>query len=122
MPPARHLLNRAGLPLPDRINFSDYIPPVGPITVEIRTDKKPERIVLAPGEADLKWEWKDGVTRVEAPKIGVHEVLVVHEAQDLRASDDPTIRAPDREPSLGAPRAGQPRIQSSTRSRGIPAK
>lgn len=73
-----HLLNRAGLPLPDRFNFSDYIPPVGPITVEIRTAKKPERIVLAPGNAELKWEWDGRTARIEVPKIGIHEVVVVH--------------------------------------------
>jgi hypothetical protein len=72
-----HLLNRAGLPLPDRFNFSDYIPPVGPITVEIRMGKKPGRIVLAPGNAELKWEWRDGVARVEVPRVGIHEVVVV---------------------------------------------
>jgi hypothetical protein len=72
-----HLLNRAGLPLPDRFNFSDYIPPVGPITVEIRVDKKPGKIFLAPGNAELKWEWKDGTARIEVAKLGIHEIVVV---------------------------------------------
>ncbi len=73
-----HLLNRAGLPLPDRFNFSDYIPPAGPITVEIRTAKKPGRIVLAPGNAELKWEWDGRTARVDVPRVGIHKVLVVY--------------------------------------------
>ncbi len=71
-----HLLNRAGLPYPDRFNFSDTIPPVGPVTLEIKT-KKPGRVVLAPGNAELKWEWRDGVARIIVPKIEIHEVVVV---------------------------------------------
>ena len=72
-----HLLNRAGLPLPDRFNFSDYIPAAGPVTVEIKTAKKPGRVILAPGNSELKWDWKDGVLRVEVPKVEIHEVVVV---------------------------------------------
>jgi len=72
-----HLLNRAGLPLPDRFNFSDYIPPVGPVTVEIRTDKKPGKVFLAPGNAELKWEWDGKTARVEVPKVAIHEIVVV---------------------------------------------
>jgi hypothetical protein len=72
-----HLLNRAALPLPDRFNFSDYIPPVGPITVEIRTRKISERIILSPGNAELKREWDGRMERVEVPKIEFRGVIVV---------------------------------------------
>ncbi|MGD0781307.1 MAG: alpha-amylase family protein [Candidatus Aminicenantales bacterium] len=72
-----HLLNRSNLPLSDRFNFADYITPVGPITVHIKTAKKPSRVMLAPANTPLKWEWKDGVLRVAVPRVEIHEIVVV---------------------------------------------
>jgi hypothetical protein len=72
-----HLLNRSNLPLSERFNFSDYISPVGPVIVEIKTAAKPKRVVLAPENTELKWEWKTGLLRVTVPKIEIHEIVVV---------------------------------------------
>jgi hypothetical protein len=47
------------------------------IMVEIRTGKKPGRITLAPEGLKLKWAWKDGIARVEVPKVEIHEIIVV---------------------------------------------
>jgi hypothetical protein len=72
-----HLLNRSNLPLSDRFNFTDYITPVGPITVELRTDKRPGRVVLMPANTPLKWEWKDGILKAAVPRVEIHEIVVV---------------------------------------------
>jgi hypothetical protein len=72
-----HLLNRSNLPLSDRFNFADYITPVGPITVELKAARRPGRVVLAPANTPLKWEWKDGLLRVAVPRVEIHEIVVV---------------------------------------------
>ena len=72
-----HLLNRSNLPLSDRFNFTDYIPPVGPLTVELKTARRPARVMLAPAHTPLKWEWKDGLLRVLVPRVEIHEIVVV---------------------------------------------
>jgi hypothetical protein len=72
-----HLLNRSNLPLSDRFNFADYVTPVGPITVELKTARRPSRVILAPANTPLKWDWKDGVLRVAVPRVEIHEIVVV---------------------------------------------
>ncbi|MCX6577287.1 MAG: hypothetical protein NTV82_12955 [Candidatus Aminicenantes bacterium] len=72
-----HLLNRSNLPLPDRYNFTDFIPAVGPLTVKIKTAKKPQKVTLAPEGPSLQWDWKSGLLSAVVPRIHVHSVIVV---------------------------------------------
>jgi len=72
-----HLLNRSNLPLSDRYNFTDYISPVGPIMVELKAARRPGRVVLAPANTPLKWDWKDGLLRATVPRVEIHEIVVV---------------------------------------------
>jgi len=72
-----HLLNRSNLPLPDRYNFTDFIPAVGPFNVKIRTAKQPQKITLLPEGLSLKWEWKNGLLAATIPQVHIHNILVV---------------------------------------------
>jgi len=72
-----HLLNRAGLPLPDRYNFTDFIPPVGPVTVKIRAAAKPKGVILVPGGRVRDWTWADGRVTAVVPEVKIHSVLVL---------------------------------------------
>jgi hypothetical protein len=72
-----HLLNRSNLPLPDRYNFTDFIPAVGPLTVKIKTAKKPQKVSLVPEGLSLQWDWKNGMLSAVIPRIHVHSVIVV---------------------------------------------
>ncbi len=72
-----HLLNRAGIPLPDLYNFTDFIPPVGPVAVKVRATKKPASVVLVPEGPVKDWTWKDGWVTAVIPLVKIHSVLVL---------------------------------------------
>jgi hypothetical protein len=72
-----HLLNRSNLPLPDRYNFTDFIPAVGPFNIKIRTAKQPRKTMLLPEGLSLKWEWKNGLLSATIPRVHIHSILVV---------------------------------------------
>lgn len=73
-----HLFNRSHVPLPDRYNFIDFIPPVGPVMVRLnRIQRKPERVMVEPGRRPLRFDWRNGNLRVQIPKIRIHDILVV---------------------------------------------
>ena len=72
-----HLLNRSNLPLPDRNNFTDFIPAVGPLTVKIKTAKKPQKVTLAPKVRSLQWDWKNGMLSAVIPQVHIHSIMVV---------------------------------------------
>jgi hypothetical protein len=72
-----HLLNRSNLPLPDRYNFTDFIPSIGPLTVRIKTVQKPQKVTLLPEALSLKWDWKEGLLNTVIPSLHIHSILVI---------------------------------------------
>ena len=91
-----YLLNRTNLPMPDRYDFTDFIPPIGPLAVEMECAARPKAVRLVPegeggreGAGDggrehggnkagrLKWIWRDGRLRVTVPRLEIHGVVVV---------------------------------------------
>ena len=78
-----HLLNRTNLPMPDRYEFTDFIPAVGPVEVEMKCPARPKGVRLVPeaegGGAALKWTWKAGRLRLTVPRLEIHNIVVVDE-------------------------------------------
>lgn len=74
---ALHLLNRSNFPAPDRYNFIDFIPAVGPVEVSLEFDAKPRSVLWIPGDIPLKWTWESPWLDVTIPSVHVHGVLVV---------------------------------------------
>jgi len=102
-----HLLNRTNLPMPDRYDFTDFIPPIGPLAVEMECAARPKAVRMVPegagdgggwagvgggegkGAGDggserggnkggrLKLTWRDGRLRVTIPRLGIHGIVVV---------------------------------------------
>jgi hypothetical protein len=73
-----HLLNRSHFPVPDRYNFIDFIPPVGPVTIFLSgIRQKPDRVILEPSGRQLKFGWKTGRLQVDISEIRIHDILVV---------------------------------------------
>jgi len=75
--PSLHLLNRSNLPLPDRYNFTDFIPALGPVQVKMKIAAKPQKVTLVPDDTQVTWEWKDGRLMATIPRVHVHSVLVI---------------------------------------------
>ena len=72
-----HILNRSGFPVPDRYNFIDYVPSVGPIRVSLKLAARPKSVLWLPDGAKVDWTWKDGRLRATVPSIQIHGILVV---------------------------------------------
>jgi hypothetical protein len=74
---AVNLVNTAG-PHADRKDpIIDAIPPIGPLDITIRTQAKPQRLVLEPGGEALRFDFRDGETRLTLPRLEIHSVIVV---------------------------------------------
>ena len=72
-----HLLNTAGMPLPDRYGFTDFIPPLEHITMTIKTERRPASVTWVPDGGRLDWSWSGGLLRVAIPRLAIHGILVV---------------------------------------------
>ncbi len=72
-----HLLNRMNAPVINRYGIIDYVPSVGPITIQLKVKDKPENVYMIPRRRRLKDSWDDGVLTVRVPRLHVHSVLVV---------------------------------------------
>ena len=72
-----HVLNRTNMPLPDRYNFTDYIPETGTISVRIRTPERPERLTQYPEGLPVAWYWRDGMLTADISRVRIHGVLVI---------------------------------------------
>jgi hypothetical protein len=65
---------QADKPLP----IISEIPPVGPLTVTVRTGHKPKRVTWEPDGEALPFEYHKGEVKVVVAKLGIHGVLLVH--------------------------------------------
>jgi len=72
-----HLLNLAAAQRAERFLSTDFVPPVGPITVHMQVASRPARLRWLPEARRLKWSWSDGVLCVTLPRLEIHGVLVV---------------------------------------------
>lgn len=70
-----NLVNTAG-PHPTQ-SILDAIPPVGPLEVTLRLNRKPAAVTLEPGARPLAVDYRDGQLRLTVPKVEIHEVVVV---------------------------------------------
>ena len=74
---AVNLVNTAG-PHADKTQpIIESIPPVGPLQIAIRAEKKPARVTLEPGAQPLPFEHADGQVRLTLPKLEIHSIIVV---------------------------------------------
>jgi hypothetical protein len=76
---AVHLLNTAGLPIPERYDFADAIPPLEDIAVTVKTDARPRDVIWMPGGGRLDWSWADGLLKLTLPGLEIHGVVVIQD-------------------------------------------
>ena len=70
-----NLVNTAG---PHRTQpILQSIPPVGPLTVTIRSAARPAKVALEPGGRPLAFEYRDGSLRLTVPQVAIHEIVAV---------------------------------------------
>lgn len=72
-----NLLNVAGPHADNNQPVFSSIPPIGPLTVTLRTPEPPRRVTLEPGGLVPTHRYADGLLTVEVPTVEVHSILVV---------------------------------------------
>jgi hypothetical protein len=74
---ALHLLNTAETQRADRFLTPDFVPPVGPIAVEMSVPQRPRRVLWQPDGGRLKWTWAAGKLSVTVSRLDIHGAIVV---------------------------------------------
>ncbi len=70
-----HLINATGMQVASDYSAVDFIPPVGPVRIAIRTNRAPRRVTLEPGGRPLETSWRDGVLRTTLDRLAIHAIL-----------------------------------------------
>jgi len=71
------LLNTAGMPLPARYGFTDFLPPFEKIRLTVKTPALPKSVTWVPNHGTLDWSWSNGLLNVTVPKLKIHGVVVI---------------------------------------------
>jgi hypothetical protein len=74
-----HLLNSTGMQVSSEYVAGDFVPPVGPVRVEVRLAKAPRRATLEPGGRLLTGRHADGTWTATIDRIDIHEIISIDE-------------------------------------------
>jgi hypothetical protein len=74
-----HLLNSSGMQVSSEYVAGDFIPPVGPVRVEVRLAKAPQRVTLEPGSRPLPGRYTDGTWSATIDRIDIHEIVAIEQ-------------------------------------------
>lgn len=55
----------------------DQIPPLGPLSVIIRTGKKPKSVRLQPANRKLLFTYESGEIKTTIKRLEIHDIIVV---------------------------------------------
>jgi len=74
---AINLVNTAGPHGNGKVFVFDDIPAVGPLSVAVRCDRKPDKVTLEPHGRDIDYTYRQGKIHVIVPRLAIHEIIVV---------------------------------------------
>lgn len=70
-----HIVNCTGMQVAADYVGGDFVPPVGPVKVEIKLPRAPRRVTLEPGARALAGSFANGVWRGTIARVEVHEIV-----------------------------------------------
>jgi hypothetical protein len=71
-----HLNNSTNMQVASEYATTDFIPPVGPVRIQLELEKAPVRVRLEPGGGTVRGDWQKGVWKGEVPSVHIHSALV----------------------------------------------
>jgi hypothetical protein len=74
---AVNIINMSGSHADLRVARYDQIPPIGPLEVKIRTNKKPSRLILQPENRPLEYSYSNGIIKTTISKVDIHSIIMV---------------------------------------------
>ena len=72
-----HLINTGGAHFNRKVFTYGEVPPLGPITVQIRQDENPSSVKLQPEGKSLDHSFNQGILTVTVPRLDVHSIIEV---------------------------------------------
>jgi hypothetical protein len=72
-----NLVNTAGPHDNNKVYVFDQIPPVGPLTITVRHDHRPQSVTLEPSGRKVDYEYRDNSIRLVLPRLKLHDIIVV---------------------------------------------
>jgi hypothetical protein len=72
-----HLLNATAMQVAGDYSAIDFVPPVGPLRVNVRLPRPPRRVRLEPDSQPIEGSWGDGVWSAVIPRLELYSILVV---------------------------------------------
>jgi hypothetical protein len=72
-----HLGNTAGMQCAQRYPVIDFVPPVGPVELELSLPEKPSEIEMAGEDGRVNIDWEAGTLMVSVDRLHVHAVLSI---------------------------------------------
>ncbi|WP_080238463.1 alpha-amylase family protein [Spirosoma rigui] len=74
---AVNLINTGGRHADPQVYTHDEVPPLTNLTVQLRTDSKPKRVIQQPENRRLPVRYANGVATITVPQLALHSILVV---------------------------------------------
>ena len=74
---AINLVNTAGPHNNKNIRTFDEVPRLGPLTIKIRSAKRPAKVTLQPQSKRLDYEYSDGQIKLTLPRLDIYEIIIV---------------------------------------------
>ncbi len=73
-----HLVNRgSGIPNQPNNGAIDEIPPVGPVSVTLRTDTRPAAVRGELENNVLDWNWNEGLLTIQLATVRIHAAIII---------------------------------------------
>jgi hypothetical protein len=72
-----HLENTAGMQCAQRYPVIDFVPPVGPVELELCLPEKPSEVELVGEDGRVTTNWEAGTLTVSVDRLHVHAVLSI---------------------------------------------
>jgi hypothetical protein len=76
---AINLVNTGGSHANQYVYVYDDIPPVGPLEITVRLNKKPKRISLEPSGKRINVNHQDGLLKIKVSQLDLHEIVLIEE-------------------------------------------
>ncbi|GCE29500.1 hypothetical protein KDA_49840 [Dictyobacter alpinus] len=74
---AINLVNTAGPHADYRVHVFDGIPPIGPLSITIESQDRPQKITSYPMDVAIPFDWEQGVVTLSLPRLEIYDILIV---------------------------------------------
>ncbi|MBL7139959.1 MAG: hypothetical protein ISS74_03535 [Planctomycetes bacterium] len=74
------LVNTGGPHADPTVEVFDRVPPLGPLALRVRTEGRPERVIVQPETWHLPFHFREGAVEVELPRLDIHQVVIFENA------------------------------------------